>query len=333
MKLKLKKILSITLILLATICVLSAMAKNSPAKSSSKKSAGIKVVTTIFPIYDWTKEIIGDIVKDSNIELTMLIDKGVDVHSYQPTFRDIAKISKCDVFIYVGGESESWVSDALKEAKNPNLKTLDLMSALGTRALEEEEKEGMEAECEEEEEEEEEYDEHIWLSLKNAQILTKAICNALSSADSANAAKYKANTDVYNAKLSALDAKYEAAAKSAKVKTLVFADRFPFRYLTDDYGLDYFAAFKGCSAESEASFKTVMFLSKKIDELNLSKVFVIETSDGKLAKTVIENSKNKNRKTLVLNSMQAVGYSEAKKGINYLNIMEQNLDVLKQGLN
>ena len=331
MKLKHKRTLCTALILLAAICALSAMTKAKGAKSASKKSAKIEVVTTIFPVYDWIKEIAGD----ADISLTMLQDRGTDLHNYQPTFQDIAKISKCDVFIYVGGESDFWVSDALKESRNPNMKTLNLMASLGSLAREEEEKEGMECEHEhedEDDEEEEEYDEHIWLSLKNASVLCEEICKVLSSADTANSAKYKANTASYTSKIRALDSKYEAAAKSAKNKTLVFADRFPFLYLTSDYGLDYFAAFKGCSAESEASFKTVMFLSNKLDELKLSKVFTIETSDGKLAQTVIKNSKDKSRKILVMNSMQSVGKKEIAKGATYLSIMEKNLEALKEGI-
>lgn len=331
MKVKIKRTLCTVLILVAAICALSAMTKAKSSKSASKKSGAIEVVTTIFPVYDWIKEIAGN----ADISLTMLQDRGTDLHNYQPTFQDIAKISKCDVFIYVGGESDFWVSDALKESKNPNMKVLNLMASLGSLAREEEEKEGMECEHgheDGEDKEEEEYDEHIWLSLKNASVLCEKICKVLSDADPANEAKYKANTASYTAKIRTLDSKYEEAVKSAGKKTIVFADRFPFLYLTGDYGLDYFAAFKGCSAESEASFKTVMFLSNKIDELNLGKVFTIETSDGKLAKTVIENSKDKSRKILVMNSMQSVGKKEIAKGATYLSIMGKNLEALKEGI-
>ena len=334
MKLKIKKILCLVLTLGATICLLSAMAKKGSSKSASKKSSSVKVISTIFPLYDWAREI----ASGTDVEITMLVEKGADIHSYQPTFRDIAKISKCDVFLYVGGESESWIPDALKEAKNPNLKSLSMMEALGNYVLEEEEKDGMESECEsdcesESDEDEKEYDEHVWLSLKNASVLVDSICNTMCAADSGNASKFKSNAESYKKKISALDSQYQSAVNSAKVKTLVFADRFPFRYLTEDYNLDYFAAFKGCSAENEASFKTVMFLSNKIDELNLENVFVIETSDGKLAKTVIQNSRNKNRRILTLNSMQSTSFSESKKGATYFGIMEKNLDVLKEGLN
>ncbi len=207
MKLKLKRTLCTALILLAAICALSAMTKAKGAKSASKKSAKIEVVTTIFPVYDWIKEIAGD----ADIAITMLQDRGTDLHNYQPTFQDIAKISKCDVFIYVGGESDFWVADALKESKNPNMKTLNLMSSLGSLAREEEEKEGMECEHEHEheegDEEEEEYDEHIWLSLKNASVLCEELCKALASADTANAAKDKADTTSYTARIRARDCK------------------------------------------------------------------------------------------------------------------------------
>ena len=295
-------------------------------------SAKTKIITTIFPLYDWAREI----TNTNDIELTLLLDNGVDLHSYNPTIQDIAKISKCDVFIYVGGESDSWVNDILKSIRNRKMQIVNLMEVLGENAKAEEIKEGMQAEEEEHEEadedEEEELDEHVWLSLRNAQLLTGAICEAICTADSKNASYYKSNCEAFVKKLSALDKEYIQATQNANVKTLVFGDRFPFRYLVDDYNLDYYAAFVGCSAESEASFKTVAFLSNKIDELNLKNVFVIETSDKKIAKTIINNSKNRNRKILVLNSMQSAASKDVVKGVTYYSIMQENLSVLKEGL-
>ena len=488
------------------IAVLTAMLAVATA------SAKTKVVTTIFSAYDWAREVIG--TKDA--EITMLLDNGVDLHSYQPTIQDIAKISECDVFVYVGGESDGWVEGALKNVRNKNMQVVNLMKVMGDRAKVEEVKEGMEAEhdhgshshgplveseitdrplsdfagnyqdqypyladgsldhyiehkAEEsgkseaetraallrnrksdfsaitikgkkvtfkkdgkniaadykyagkhilrnddgsvksvyyayeiakanknaprfiilndhngnskgkkpetphfhirygntpvatlltmewtptyydakadaedieeallghhhEGEEEEELDEHVWLSLRNAQLLTSAICDALCAVDSSNAVSYRSNLSAYNAKLARLDAEYAAVTRNASNKTLVFCDRFPFRYLVDDYGLDYFAAFVGCSAETEASFETVAFLAAKVDELSLKNVVVIEKSDHKIARTVIGNSKDKSRGVLVLDSLQSTTGRDAKSGVTYLSVMKSNLDVLKNAL-
>lgn len=543
---KTKKIIAGVIILLAlTTSVFAAKAK---------KSDKLKVVTTIFPEYDWTREIIGD--NASNVELTLLLGNGVDLHSYQPSIQDIAKISTADIFIYVGGESDGWVKDALKNATNKNMKVINLMETLGDKVKAEEVKEGMQAEEEEHEhhhheeeaeeaahhhhsvefkdsdvkdrtlsefngewtsayvyykdgaldeaikftseqepktdlaalrkcydqglktsidyinvkgsnvsftsngktteakyvyagyrivqyaagnrgvryffevkgkangcpkyigfndhmiaptkpehyhfyssnisiddmcaesdnwptyfpknyskdevskafagynpmahmsaaadhdhehdhhheaeeghhhhhhddEDEVEYDEHVWLSLRNAKRLSAEIANALCEKDTANATSYKANLSVFAAKLDALDAKYAAAVKAGSKKTILFGDRFPFRYLVDDYGLDYFAAFVGCSAETEASFETVIFLAKKVDELGLNSVLKIESGDGKIARTIIQNTKKKNARVLTLDSIQSTTAKQAMAGTTYLKIMEENLAVLTEAL-
>lgn len=299
----------------------------------------LNIVTTIFPEYDWVREILGD--NAGNADLTMLLDNGVDLHSYQPTAQDILKISTCDLFIYVGGESDGWVSDALQEAANKDMKVIDLLDVLDDAVKEEEIVEGMEAgeehgdgEYEEHEEEEEgpEYDEHVWLSLRNAKVLCEAITNALTEIDPDHAADYRSNLTSYSEKLDALDAAYQSAVDSASRKTLLFGDRFPFRYLVDDYGLSYYAAFAGCSAETEASFRTITFLADKADELNLTSVLTIESSDQKMAQTIIQNTKEKNQNILTLNSMQSVTSNDVAAGSGYLSIMESNLDVLKEAL-
>lgn len=299
----------------------------------------LNIVTTIFPEYDWVREILGD--NAGNADLTMLLDNGVDLHSYQPTAQDILKISTCDLFIYVGGESDGWVSDALQEAANKDMKVIDLLDVLDDAVKEEEIVEGMEAgeehgdgEDEEHEEEEEgpEYDEHVWLSLRNAKVLCEAITSALTEIDPDHAADYRSNLTSYSEKLDALDAAFQSAVDSASRKTLLFGDRFPFRYLVDDYGLSYYAAFAGCSAETEASFRTITFLSDKADELNLTSVLTIESSDQKMAQTIIQNTKEKNQNILTLNSMQSVTSNDVAAGTGYLSIMESNLDVLKEAL-
>lgn len=331
-----KKIITLMLVAVLAVCALSGCGTSKSGEDTKDKK--IKIVTTIFPEYDWVMQILGD--KADKADVTMLLDKGVDLHSYQPSTADIAKISEADVFIYVGGESDEWVEDVLKEAKNKNLKVINLMDVMGDKAKEEEVKEGMQEEEEEhaeeakdgKEEEEVEYDEHVWLSLKNAKIFTKKIADVLSEVDKDNAKTYQANYESYAKKLDDLDKKYADAVASAKNKTLVFGDRFPFRYLVNDYGLDYYAAFVGCSAESEASFETVTFLAKKIDELGLGNVLTIEGKNHKIAKTVVDNTKNKDQKVLTMDSMQSTTSKDVKDGATYLGIMEKNLEVLKEAL-
>ena len=292
----------------------------------------LKIVTTIFPEYDWVREILGD--KADHAEVTMLLDNGVDLHSYQPTADDIIKISDCDLFLYVGGESDGWVEDALKEATNKEMQVINLLDVLGEQVKEEEVVEGMEAEEEESENEDEpEYDEHVWLSLKNAETLCNAITDALEEIDPANKDAYATNAASYLEKLAALDGEYQTVADNAARKTVLFGDRFPFRYLVDDYGLSYYAAFAGCSAETEASFETISFLAGKVNELGLPCVLTIEGAQHKIAETIVQNTVKKNQSILTLDSMQSTTSTDVANGTTYLSVMESNLDVLKQALN
>ena len=502
-----KKYISILLAaVMAVGCLAGCSQKNSNEQADNTDDGKLKVVTTIFPEYDWVKEIAGDEI--SNIDLTMLLDNGVDLHSYQPTSEDILKISDCDLFVYVGGESDSWVDDALKNATNKDMQVINLLDVLKDSIKTEESMPGMQAEeghnhgyahfedsdvqdrtlsdwdgdwqsvypylqdgvldevmekkaesgektAEEYKEyyengyktdvsqitidaenntmcfvkngvaskatyeykgyqiydyesgsrgvryffeatsgdadapkyvqfsdhgiapgkaehfhiyagndgfdalseemenwptyypadmsgkeiaedmlehEEKEYDEHVWLSLKNAQTLCKAIAEALETADPEHKDVYAANVDSYLEKLSSLDGQYQDAVANGSQKTLLFGDRFPFRYMVDDYGLKYYAAFAGCSAESEASFETISFLAKKVDELGLKNIMTIENSDQKIAKTIRDNTKDKNQEILSLDSMQSTTSEDVKNGTTYLSVMESNLDVLKKAM-
>ena len=300
----------------------------STAENAATTEEKIKIVTTIFPEYDWVREILGD--KADSAEITMLLDSGVDLHSYQPTADDIVKLSDCDLFVYVGGESDGWVEDALKSAANKDRKVINLLEILGDSVKEEETVEGMQEE--EEDHGEKEYDEHVWLSLKNARTLVGAISAALQELDPHNKDAYAANADAYGQKLSTLDAEYQKAVSAGTYKTLLFGDRFPFRYLVDDYGLSYYAAFVGCSAESEASFETVSFLARKVDEGKLPCVLTIEGKNHKIAETVVQNTAGKNQKILTMDSMQSTTSQDAAGGTTYLSLMEKNLDVLKEAL-
>ena len=504
-----KKYISILLAAVMAVGCLSACGQNNSNTNTQVKDNNdrqIKVVTTISPEYDWVKEIAGAEV--SNMDLTMLLDNGVDLHSYQPTADDIMKISDCDLFVYVGGESDAWVEDALKEAVNKDMQVINLLDVLKDSIKTEEAMPGMQAEeghdhgyahfddsdvqdrtlsdwagdwqsvypylqdgvldevmekkaesgektaeeykryyengyktdvsqitidaenntmcfvkngvaskatyeykgyqiydyesgnrgvryffeatggdadapkyvqfsdhgiapgaaehfhiyfgndgfeaLSEEienwpayypadmsgkeiaedmlEHEEKEYDEHVWLSLKNAQTLCKTIAKALETADPDHKDTYAANVEAYLEKLSSLDGQYQDAVANASQKTLLFGDRFPFRYMVDDYGLKYYAAFAGCSAESEASFETISFLAKKVDELSLKNIMTLENSDQRIAKTIRDNSKDKNQKILSLDSMQSITSEDVKNGTTYLSVMESNLDVLKKAM-
>lgn len=506
-----KKIFTIFLALTMAVSLFAGCGKKNAAENGETDSDKLKIVTTIFPEYDWVKEILGD--KAENTDLTMLLDNGVDLHSYQPTADDIVKISDCDLFVHVGGESDGWVESVLKNAANKNVKVINLLEMLGDSVKTEETVEGMqetehahdhskevstfeddevqdrslsdwagdwqsaypfaldgtlddafaamaeegemtadeyktyyqngyktditnidiegdhieftyedgkkvgsdyqyvgyyiqnwstgtkaamyrfeavdrtsgapvyiefndhmiepaaaehfhirmsnesfdaivdpenswptffpadmtgEEICEHMEghdhEHEVEADEHVWLSLKNAETLVGAISDALQELDPDNKDTYAANASAYIEKLSALDGAYQSAVDGAARKTVLFGDRFPFRYLADDYGLSYYAAFSGCSAESEASFETVSFLAKKVDELKMPCVLTIEGKNHKLAETIVQSTAGKNQKVLTMDSMQSTTSEDVANGTTYLSAMEQNLSVLKEAL-
>ena len=360
-----KKLLSTLVAAVMTVSCFTACSGKTPAVSDDK----IQIVTTIFPAYDWVMNVLGD--NPAGAEVTMLLDNGADLHSFQPTAEDILKITTGDMFVYVGGESDEWVDDILKEAVNKEMIVINLMDVLGDSVKEEEMVEGMQAEehdhdheddedrdhehededdhDEEDHDHEEdedhdhehhhdheegevEYDEHVWLSLKNAAVLTAKLSESIQTLDPANKDVYKKNADSYIEKLNSLDKEYQEAVDAGAVKTLLFGDRFPFRYLVDDYGLEYYAAFIGCSSESEASFETITFLSKKVDELSLKAVLTIEGPDHKIAETIIENTSTKDQKILTMDSMQSTTAKDVEGGATYFSIMENNLTVLKEAV-
>ena len=312
------------------IIILSALAlllSGCTQPQSDKKK--LQVVAAIFPEYDWVRQIVGD---DDSVELTLLVDDGVDPHSFQPAVSDMVTTANCDLLIYGGGESDQWLTKL--EATNPNRETLVLLPLLGAQAHREEVVEGMEVCAEDEEDEEdgeEEMDEHVWLSLRNTSVFCQAITEALCRLNPGKADTYRANLAAYQQQLNALDVQYQQVFSAASQHTIVVCDRFPFRYLVEDYNLNYYAAFPGCSAETGASFETVVFLSNKVKELNLSALLVTESSDGRMAKTVAENAGNEQMPVLTLNSMQSVSAEQAK-ALTYLSVMTENLTVLQQAL-
>lgn len=318
-----KKLLSVILCILMVAATLAGC--SNPGQTENGK---LKIVTTVFPLYDWLR----NITDSADVALNMIEKSGADLHNFQPTVEDINEISTCDVFIYVGGESDAWVDDVLKQKANSKMLVIDLMDVLKDKVKEEEVVEGMQAEDEEEEgEEEPEYDEHIWLSLKNAKTVCEHIAGQLAEKDPSNADLYKKNAEAYTKEIDTLDDAYKTAVDSAKNKTLLFGDRFPFRYMIDDYGLSYYAAFVGCSAESEASFETIAFLSGKVDELKLKYILKIESSDGSVAETIRKNTRTKDQEILTMNSLQSVTDQETESS-DYLTIMRGNLETLKTAL-
>ena len=357
----------------------SLVACNSVSENKKQESHELSIITTIYPEYAWTKEILG--ARTDSVNLTLLIKNGIDLHSYKPTAHDVAKIASADMVIYVGGESDEWIKDALTASPKKGRVEINLMEALGDRVKAEEIVEGMQAEEEHHHEhaeaheadkhehhaekhehhdhehaeaheehehhdehaeahehhhhdEEVENDEHVWLSLKNAEILVKKIAEELSKIDAAHASAYKQNAEAYIAQIQSLDAEYRTAVESAARKTVLFGDRFPFRYLVDDYGIKYYAAFVGCSAESEASFETIAFLAGKMDSESLPSIFIIENGNDKIAKAVLAASKkSQNAQILTINSMQSITEEQINNGINYLSLMRANLENLKKALN
>lgn len=321
------------LLVMLFVIAVSATACGAVQKDDGK----MHIVAAIFPLYDWTREIIGENVQD--VELTLLVNNGTDLHSYQPSASDLINISTCDVFLYVGGASDVWVEDALKNVTNPDMQVINLMDVLGSRAMEEEIVDGMQHSHEEHDHAEDDhnhevvaYDEHIWLSLNNAVFFVNHISKVLEAADAKNAEFYRSNAAAYTDKLKVLEADYRNTIEQAKTDTLLFCDRFPFRYLTEDYGLKYYAAFPGCSAETEASFATIAFLAEKLEELQLPAVITIEGSDKKIAQTVIQNTESKNQEIVSLDSLQSVGKKDVENGVTYLSVMEKNLSVINQVL-
>lgn len=338
-----KKFAAFAMFVLAATLTFVACSAESNEKAPAQKK--VSIVATIYPQYDWLKNVLGS--RLDSVNLNLLIKNGTDLHSYKPSAQDIAAIASADMVVYVGGESDEWIEKALKATPKEGRVQVNLMEALGDRVKEEEVVEGMQAEEEHHHEhgeeaeehehhehgEEAENDEHIWLSLKNAELLVMNLADALSKVDTAHATEYHMNAGLYIAKISALDAQYRAATDSAHFKTILFGDRFPFRYLVDDYGIKYFAAFVGCSAESEASFETVAFLAGKMDSLALPAIFTIDGSNGKIARAILDASKkSKETPVFTLNSMQSVTDAQMQSGMDYISIMQSNLEVLKKAI-
>lgn len=312
-----RKILVSVLILLLFLTGCS-----QPSESSLNEDNGkINVVSTIFPGYDFAREIAGE-----EANLTMLLPPGSESHSFEPTPQDIIKIQNCDLFIYVGGESDTWVKGILESMDTSNMKIISMIDLV--EVVEEETKEGMEAESDHEEEESE-YDEHVWTSPVNAIRIVNAVSDALCTIDEEHGEIYEKNMDAYVKELEDLDQSFRNVMQDAKRDTLIFGDRFPFRYFVDEYGLDYYAAFPGCSTETEASAQTVAFLIDKVREEEIPVVFHIEFSNEKMADVICESTE---AKKLLLHSCHNLTKNEFESGVSYLDLMKQNVEHLREAV-
>ena len=307
-----------TFIITLFIIFFSSLSFSCKAKKADFSNK-VKIVSTIFPPYDWVGTIIG--TSDSKTINTLLVKNGLDMHNFQPSTTDIVTISAADIFIYIGGESDAWVETSLKNVENPNMKILNLMDIIA-------EKDQLLSE-----ENEEEFDEHIWLSLKKARICVEAISDAICEKVPELAETFRTNTKAYLEEIDMLDASFKSAITSAPHKTIIVCDRFPFHYLTEDYGLEYAAAFDGCSAETEASFETVVRLSNALTTSGVNAVLVLEKSDKKIAQTVITNAKKPHCDTFTLDSLQSTSMRDAFNGKTYLGTMRENLSTIKKALN
>ena len=341
---KLKKPTKILIALFAILGVsLGAFLVVGGLKTPTEK---ISVIATNFPAYDFARAVIGD-----KADLKMLIKPGAETHDFEPTPQDIINIKKSKMFIYTGGESDEWVKKILKDVDQTKTKVIKMMDQVKT--VKEELVEGMEEELDhdhehkhnhdhdhdhehkhdhehEHEHDEEEYDEHVWTSPKNAIKIIGAIKNELSKIDTKNANLFAKNAKNYTDKLAELDKKFQTVVEKANRKTLVFGDRFPLRYFVDEYKLNYYAAFPGCSEQTEASSQTIAFLIDKVKTEKIPVIFKIELSDGKIADAI---NKETGAKVLEFNSAHNLSAEDFKKGVTYLDLMYKNLEALKEALN
>lgn len=291
----------------------------------------LKIVCTLFPQYDWVRNIVGD---TDGVEMSLLIQNGTDPHSYQPTAADIMEISDCDMIIYVGADSDRWVQEALARANNEDTVKIALTEIQGMTLHNVSSASHSHGEHEEHGHEGHDHgalDEHLWLSLSNAVVAIEHIAVELAVLDPDNSNDYMINTALYKSALTELDGRYRTAVNSAATRFMLFADRFPFVYLLSDYGVDFSAAFEGCTTDVDAGFDTVLRLINEAAEHDVGYIAVTETSDKALARTVADSSK-KDIEIIVMDSLQSVSEKQLEGGISYLGVMESNLDALSVAL-
>lgn len=347
-----KEILMLCAMMLFLVCSAGCAAGHEEAAVEDGK---VQILCTTFPLYDWTRQVTAGC--GESIEVSLLMDQGADPHNYQPTTEDIIRISEADIVIYVGGESDLWMKDvgtSVPAERRGKQQYFNMMEVLGASLREEEYEEhiehieGMELIQETDDGQvhgevhagEEgyadgvDYDEHIWLSVRNASVCVQAIAAAVMDKvpDQNDSRTVAENAERYLAELESLDKQYENMVQEAPLNRVLVADRFPFLYLMKDYGLEYDAAFPGCSTETEASFETVIFLTGRLDEYDLPAVLIMEDGDRRIAETIIDNTAGKDQEILALNSMQSVTAAEIGQGVTYLSVMQENLATLRTAL-
>ncbi|MBQ6823851.1 MAG: zinc ABC transporter substrate-binding protein [Clostridia bacterium] len=315
-----KKLLSLILIVMMLLTL-------TACGGGTADDGKLSIVCTTFPHYDWVRNILGSHLSEFN--LTLLLNSGTDLHNYQPTAPDLITIGACDLFIYIGGESDSWAEKALANPSNENRQELALLHSAELIAHQHEDNHD---EHEHEEGHEHAFDEHIWLSLSNAASLVEVITSKIAEIDPENADDYNKNAERYIADIDALDEQYRECVDNADYDTLVFAGQFPFAYMACDYDLDYYAATNSCSAEMGPGVSRLLELAKVVDEKNLPAVLLIETTNRSDAEAIISATEDQDQLILTLDSMQSVNQSRIDADITYMKIMESNLAVLQQAL-
>jgi len=291
--------------------------------TDSIASGKLKVMTTLFPYYDFVRQIAGD-----RVELTLLVPSGKDTHSFEPTPSDMISIQKSDLFIYNGGELETWVDKILSSIDTDNVTTVSMLDSIDL--LEEELAEGMEEEDAHDDGEETEYDEHIWTSPKNAVKLIHVITETLAEADPDNSSVYRTNAENYIRQLNELDADFTDTVTTASRKIIVLGDKFPLLYFTNDYDLDYRAAFSGCSTDTEPSVETLAYLINLVKEQDIPVVYYLELSSHSIADAISEAT---GAKSLLFHSCHNISTEDFESGVTYMQLMKQNVENLKEGLN
>lgn len=304
-------------ILITALAVLVVFEFSSCKVRKMDTSDKVNIVCSIFPEYDWARNILGD--DDDATTLTLLEKNGVDLHSYLPSSTDLSTVANCNLLVYTGGKSDTWITDILNNSSNTNQTVINLMEVLKAQLK----KDGPDAT---------EYDEHLWLSIKNAKIIcnyfTETLCELLP--DSAD--RYQSRLADYMKKLDAMDLSLQGVVQASQNKTLIICDRFPFRYLAEDYGIQYCAPFSNCAGQREPGAEAIDLLSETLVKLNSSAVIVLENSDKKIAKTVIGNAKKPNCDTLTMDSMQSVTLRQAFAGVTYISQMQKNLESIQKAL-
>ena len=312
--------------IIATLVCLALLVGALFSFGCAQKAGGVEILCTVFPIYDWARNVIGE---SDGVTLSLLVENGTDMHSFQPSFMDVAKIKQCDVLVLVGGESDKWVAEAadddtviirLSELEGITLYEVSSQSGAHDHGEGHEHKAGHV---------EHTFDEHLWLSIANAKVASSAICDVICSLDGESKDVYKNNLEMFSDKLSSLDKRFRELTDGADA-TLIFADRFPFVYLFEDYGLEYYAAFESCTTDTNADFETVVRLAEAADGQSGRWVLVTESSDKALAESVIRASKREDLEIRALDSMQSLTGEDVKGGVTYVGIMESNLEVLEE---